>query len=138
MSALYETNLVKRLLDGVITKPWSIAAGPLTLGQLVDGFNSKRRHSCGKVVELCSEVRVREVGSPHHYTYSIVTPEKNNPEEGRLSCCSPLGFALQGKKKGDTVTVRALFGERRFVIDKVRCCGKVSKEDGAFMHGKLS
>lgn len=121
MSALFEFSLFRRLFHGVITKPWSIAAGPLTLGMLLDTLHSRQRQVGNKAIDIFSEVRLRELGAAKHYTYSIVTPDENNPAKGRLSCCSPLGFALLGKRKGEQVTVKALFRNRRFVVDKVIC-----------------
>lgn len=114
-------DLSRRFLQGVITKPWSIAAGPLTLGMLLE--KAKSRHDCddGDKVDICSQVRLRELDGDRLYTYSIVTPENNDPAQGRLSCCSPLGFALLGKQKGEQVTVGALVGDLEFVVDKIRC-----------------
>lgn len=123
MSVFLKADLPRRLLQGVITKPWSVAAGPLTLGMLLE--EAQARHDCGGAVDMCSQVRLREVDGDRHYTYTIVTPEENDPAGGRLSCCSPLGFALLGKQKGEQVTVGALFGDVEFVVDKVKCCREV-------------
>lgn len=81
--------------------------------------SSRRNQNCEKTINMGSQVRLRELDGSSHYTYSIVTPDRNDPDEGRLSCCSPLGFALLGKKKGEEVTVKALFRELTFVVDKV-------------------
>lgn len=123
MSVLLKADVSRRLLHGVITKPWSIAAGPLTLGMLLEEAGD--RPACDDTVNICSRVELRELNSGRHYTYSIVTPENSDPAQGRLSCCSPLGFALLGKRKGERVTVGALFGEMEFVVDKVNCCRPV-------------
>lgn len=120
MSVLFEAKLFRRIMHAVITKPWSVAAGPLTLGMLQEKYG--KHQSCGKAVNMCSQVRLRELDGAGHYTYSMVTPDENDPSRGRLSCCSPLGFALLGKQPGEQVTVRTLFRNLRFEVDKVKCC----------------
>ncbi|MBI2624621.1 transcription elongation factor GreA [Candidatus Parcubacteria bacterium] len=53
-------------------------------------------------------------------TYTIVGSEESQPLEGRISNESPLGLAFLGHKTGESVTVRAPAGERKYKIIKVQ------------------
>ncbi|MEW6434639.1 MAG: transcription elongation factor GreB [Myxococcota bacterium] len=49
-------------------------------------------------------------------TYQIVGPDETDLKTGKISVDSPVGKALLGKKKGDTVTVNRPRGEVDFVV----------------------
>ena len=53
------------------------------------------------------------------FSYTIVGSTEADPINGRLSNESPVGKALIGCKKGDTVTVPAPKGERKLTISKI-------------------
>ena len=43
-------------------------------------------------------------------TYTIVSPHEMNLEEGKISCKSPIGAALMGRKEGEIEDVQAPSG----------------------------
>jgi transcription elongation factor GreA len=53
------------------------------------------------------------------FRYTIVGSTEADPINGRLSNESPVGKALVGRDKGDTVTVPAPRGERRLTISEI-------------------
>lgn len=53
-------------------------------------------------------------------TYTVVGEFEANPLEGKVSSDSPLGKALVGSKKGDTVTVIAPAGSIEYVIEELK------------------
>ena len=58
-------------------------------------------------------------GQGKAFEYAIVGSTEADPMSGRLSNESPVGKALIGRKKGDTVTVPAPKGERKLTISKI-------------------
>ena len=65
------------------------------------------------VVRVGSHVSVKDEGSGKSLKYTIVGSTEANPSENRLSNESPVGKALLGHKKGDTVTVQLPSGKAR-------------------------
>ena len=55
-------------------------------------------------------------------TYTIVSPHEMNLEEGKISCKSPIGAALMGKKVGDVVDVKAPSGTFQVRIESLSAC----------------
>src|SRR5688572_15568331 len=53
-------------------------------------------------------------------SYTVVSQHESNPSEGKLSIESPIGQALMGKKKGETVTVHAPAGEIKYTISEIK------------------
>mgnify|MGYP001496388911 CR=1 FL=1 len=80
--------------------------------QLIESSGSSR-------VEIGSTVTVREEGTDHDETYTVVGATEANPAKGRISNVSPLGQALLGKRKGQTVTFRSPGGEIVFKVVNV-------------------
>ncbi|MCB0075946.1 MAG: transcription elongation factor GreA [Anaerolineales bacterium] len=70
-------------------------------------------------VELGSTVTVREEGTEYDETYVLVGPTEANPAKGRISNVSPLGQALLGKGKGQSVTFDSPGGEIIFEVLQV-------------------
>ena len=52
-------------------------------------------------------------------TYTIVSHHEMDLEHGKLSCNSPIGIALMGRKAGETVDVNAPAGKFQIRIDSV-------------------
>ena len=52
-------------------------------------------------------------------SYTLVDPVEANPSESKISVLSPVGKAVAGKSKGQTVKVETPKGERRYRIDAV-------------------
>lgn len=72
------------------------------------------------VVQIGSEVTIREVGGDDDETYMIVGVAEANPREGKISYESSVGAALIGHKKGETVKVKTPSGEIEFKIRKIK------------------
>lgn len=72
------------------------------------------------IVQLGSEVTIREEGTDEDETYVIVGAAEANPREGRISHESPIGAALLGRKKGDVVRTATPAGETLFKIRRVK------------------
>ena len=72
------------------------------------------------VVSVGSKVRLRDLGARQTVEYRIVGSAEANPAENRLSNESPVGKAIIGKKKGETVEVAAPRGSMKFKILEIK------------------
>lgn len=72
------------------------------------------------VVQIGSEVTIREDGIDEDETYMIVGAAEANPREGKISHESPIGAALLGQKKGAQVKVKTPGGTAIFKIRKIQ------------------
>ncbi len=68
------------------------------------------------VVSIGSTVRLRDVDANKTFEYQIVGSAEANPAESKLSNESPVGKAIMGRKKGETVEVAAPRGALKFKI----------------------
>ena len=68
------------------------------------------------VVSLGSRVRLKDVDANETVEYHIVGSAEANPAEQKLSNESPVGKAILGRKKGETVEVAAPRGALKFKI----------------------
>ena len=64
------------------------------------------------VVSVGSHVRLRDVDAKQTVEYHIVGSAEANPSENKLSNESPVGKAIMGHKKGETVEVTTPRGAR--------------------------
>jgi len=72
------------------------------------------------VVEIGSSVTVQEKGERDDpETYTIVGSTEADPIDHKISNESPIGQALLGHSKGDTVEVQAPGGKGRYEILKI-------------------
>ncbi len=67
-------------------------------------------------VGIGTRVRLRDIDAKETVEYQIVGSMEANPAEHKLSNESPVGKAIMGKKKGETVEVAAPRGSLRFKI----------------------
>ena len=67
-------------------------------------------------VSIGSRVKLRDVDAKETIEYHIVGSAEANPTENKLSNESPVGKAIIGKKKGETVEVAAPRGTLKFKI----------------------
>jgi transcription elongation factor GreA len=72
------------------------------------------------VVSVGSKVRLRDIGAKETVEYRIVGSAEANPAENKLSNESPVGKAIIGKKKGETVEVAAPRGSMKFKILEIK------------------
>ena len=68
------------------------------------------------VVSIGSRVKLKDVDANETVEYHIVGSAEANPAERKLSNESPVGRAIIGHKKGDTVEVAAPRGSLKFKI----------------------
>src|SRR6056297_231994 len=78
--------------------------------KVVKNQNSKNEISMGSTVTVANGKKERK--------FTIVSFNEVDPAEGKISNESPLGVALLGKKKNDTVTINTPKGEMKYKIKK--------------------
>ena len=71
------------------------------------------------VVSIGSKVKLRDIDAKQTVEYRIVGSAEANPAENKLSNESPVGKAIIGKKKGETVEVAAPRGARKFNLEDI-------------------
>jgi transcription elongation factor GreA len=71
-------------------------------------------------VSIGTMVRLRDVGANKTIEYYIVGSAEADPTENKLSNESPVGKAIMGRKKGDTVEVAAPRGKLTFKIMDIK------------------
>jgi transcription elongation factor GreA len=72
------------------------------------------------VVSVGSKVRLRDLDAKQTVEYRIVGSAEADPAENKLSNESPVGKAIMGRKKGDTVEVAAPRGKLKFKIMDIK------------------
>ena len=70
-------------------------------------------------VSIGTKVRLRDVKAGKTVEYHIVGSAEADPSANKLSNESPVGKALMGRKKGETVSVATPRGERQLKISKI-------------------
>jgi transcription elongation factor GreA len=68
------------------------------------------------VVDLGERVRLRNLDTGARVVYELVGTLETDLDAGRISAASPLGAALLGRRKGETVVVRTPRRETRYTI----------------------
>ena len=72
------------------------------------------------VVSIGAKVRLKDVDANQTVEYMIVGSAEANPSELKLSNESPVGKAIIGKKKGETVEVARPRGSLKFKIMDIK------------------
>ena len=72
------------------------------------------------VVGIGTKVRLKDMDANETIEYTIVGSAEANPAEHRLSNESPVGKAILGHKKGETVDVAAPRGSLKFKIMDIK------------------
>jgi transcription elongation factor GreA len=72
----------------------------------------EKKEISSDVVSVGSTVRLRDVDAKQTVEYYIVGSAEANPSESKLSNESPVGKAIMGHKKGETVEVTTPRGSR--------------------------
>ena len=72
------------------------------------------------IVSIGSRVRLRDVDAKETVEYHIVGSAEANPAEHRLSNESPVGKAIIGHKKGETVEVPTPRGSLKYKILEIK------------------
>ncbi|HEY7195552.1 MAG TPA: transcription elongation factor GreA [Gaiellaceae bacterium] len=94
------------------------------ISQLEDRLKSARVIDASDVttdaVTIGTKVRLRDIAANKTFEYFIVGSAEANPAENKLSNESPVGKAIIGKKKGETVEVTAPRGALKFKIMDIK------------------
>ena len=80
----------------------------------------EKRDIAKDVVSIGSKVRLRDVDAKQTVEYHIVGSAEANPAEHKLSNESPVGQAIIGKKKGETVEVKTPRGSLKYKILEIK------------------
>jgi transcription elongation factor GreA len=80
----------------------------------------EKRDIAKDVVSVGSTVRLRDVGAKQTVEYHIVGSAEANPAEYKLSNESPVGQAILGHKKGETVEVKTPRGSLKYKILEIK------------------
>lgn len=78
-----------------------------------------KKHSSSKV-EIGTTVKVKKEGAKNEVVYSIVGAEEADMINNKISNKSPLGEALFGKKKNDTISISTPKGLVKYTIVDVQ------------------
>ncbi|CDC64078.1 transcription elongation factor GreA 1 [Bacteroides sp. CAG:770] len=70
-------------------------------------------------ISLLSKVEFTNLATNVKMTYTIVSPHEMDLKNGKISCKSPIGMALMGKKVGDIVDVQAPSGVFQLRIESM-------------------
>jgi transcription elongation factor GreA len=73
-------------------------------------------HKASDAVSVGSSVVIQKEGETNTRTFIIVGSEETDMLSGKISYKSPIGVALLGKKKGDTVAVHTPKGDISYKI----------------------
>jgi transcription elongation factor GreA len=80
----------------------------------------EKRDIAKDVVSVGSTVRLRDVDAKQTVEYHIVGSAEANPAEYKLSNESPVGQAILGHKKGETVEVKTPRGSLKYKILEIK------------------
>ena len=80
----------------------------------------EKREITTDVVSVGTIVRLRDVDAKETIEYAIVGSAEANPTEYKLSNESPVGRAILGRKKGETVEVVAPRGSLKYKIMDIK------------------
>jgi transcription elongation factor GreA len=67
-------------------------------------------------IYILSRVKLKDLKNNEDCEYLLVSPEESNFEENKISVASPIGKALLGKTKGETVEIKVPVGLLRYKI----------------------
>ena len=79
-------------------------------------------------VHLGATIKVKETSSGRSHEFTIVGSAEADPKNARLSNESPVGRALMGRKKGETVDVTTPGGQMKYKIESINKDPKKTKK----------
>lgn len=71
------------------------------------------------VITMRSKVRLKDLVSGETNIYSLVFPTEADFSKGKISVLAPIGTAILGYKRGDTIEWLVPSGLRRLKVDKI-------------------
>jgi regulator of nucleoside diphosphate kinase len=73
----------------------------------------------GDVITMRSKVRLKDLVSGESNTYSLVFPTEADFAEGKISVLAPIGTAILGYRRGDTIEWTVPSGLRRLKVEEI-------------------
>lgn len=70
-------------------------------------------------ISLLSKVEFTNLATNVRMTYTVVSPHEMDLQNGKISCKSPIGMALMGKKLGEIAEVNAPSGTFKVKIENI-------------------
>lgn len=67
-------------------------------------------------IYILSRVKLKDLKTNDLFEYLLVSPEESNFEDNKISVTSPIGKALLGKTKGQTVEIKVPVGLLKYQI----------------------
>jgi transcription elongation factor GreA len=67
-------------------------------------------------IYILTRVKLKDMKTSEDFEYLLVSPEESNFEENKISVTSPIGKALLGRVKGDTVEIKVPAGMLKYKI----------------------
>ena len=116
----FDMDRLLELIEGVrLTPKYSklnldLLEQELYSGILVDPINVPK-----DVITMNSTVSVTDTESGEKMTYTLVFPSAANISENKLSILGPLGMALIGYRKGDTIKWLVPSGIRKLKVTEI-------------------
>src|SRR5689334_11300162 len=71
------------------------------------------------VITMRSKVRLKDLVSGESNTYSLVFPTEADSAEGKISVLAPIGTAMLGFRRGDTIEWQVPAGLRKLKVEAV-------------------
>jgi len=120
-------SLLERFQLSLLVASFSPFVRPASLLRALEYLENAARDGSAFDLQILPGCRVtlRNRDSGELQEWDIVLPRDSAARRGRLSCLSPLGIALLGKKVGDVITVDALGAKPGFHVVDI----KKQKED---------
>lgn len=73
----------------------------------------------GNVITMRSTVRLKDLVTGEENTYSLVFPTEADSTQGKISVLAPIGTAILGYRRGDTIEWTVPSGLRRLKVDEI-------------------
>ena len=67
-------------------------------------------------IYILSRVKLRDLKTGREFEYLLVSPEESNFEASKISVTSPIGKALLGKTKGESLQIKVPAGLLHYEI----------------------
>lgn len=71
-------------------------------------------------VRILNRVRLKDLDNGDEFTYTLVSPEEMDIDNGKISVKSPVGTALLGKKPGEVAEFTVPAGQKRWKILEIK------------------
>ncbi len=112
MSTQYFNRLKKQLTDCArqhyLQLPWSMSLNPMELSTLFDTLEqgAPNKGILPRRITIGNKVTLFDAQEKEIITLVLTNPRDSNPENGFISCFSPLGRQLIGRMAGDVIDIK--------------------------------